>query len=70
MSSKNGTKFTGEYPYHPRLEWTYDQLAKRLEDCLPGFALGADGLAKIIQTVSGLENLPNVQPLYDVTKKK
>ena len=70
VTMKDGTKHTGEYPYHPRLEWTYDQLAKRLEDCLPGFALGAAGLTKIIETVSKLETLPNVQPLYDVVKKK
>ena len=69
ITMKDGTKYTGDYPYHPRLEWTYDEVAKHLEDCLPGFALGEAGLKKIVATVSDLENHSSVQPLIDVVKK-
>ena len=69
VTMKDGTVHRGEYPYTPRLEWTYDQLAKRLEDCLPGFALGAAGLQKIIATCSALDQHANVQPLIDAVKK-
>ena len=69
VTMADGRSLHGEYPYHPRLEWTFDQLAKRLEDCLPGFALGAAGLARLIEVTRGLEGLADVQPLYRATAR-
>ncbi|MGE3857127.1 MAG: MmgE/PrpD family protein [Dehalococcoidia bacterium] len=69
VTMKDGTVHRGEYPYHPRLEWTFDQLAKRLEDCLPGLATGAAGLQKLIDVSQNLDQHASVQPLLDAVKK-
>ena len=66
VTMKDGTTYSGEYPY-ARMEWNYDQLVARLQECLPGFALGKAGHDALVATVRGADGLPSVERLINVT---
>ena len=64
VKMKDGTTYSGEYPYHPRLEWNFDQLAERLEHCLPGLDGGASRLAALVEATRDADKLTSMDPLY------
>ena len=66
VTMKDGTTYSGEYPY-ARMEWNYDQLVARLQECLPGYALGKAGHDALVATVRGADGLPSVERLINVT---
>ena len=65
MKMKNGATCSGNYPYE-RLEWTFDQLVARLQDCLPGYALGKAGLDALVETMRNADRLTSVDPIFQV----
>lgn len=70
VKMKDGTTYSGEYQYHPRLEWNFDQLAKRLEHCLPGLDGGAARLAGLVEAAGNADKLTSMDPLYEAVKAK
>jgi 2-methylcitrate dehydratase PrpD len=66
VTMKDGTTHTGEYSYE-RMEWNFDQLVERLQDCLPGYPLGKAGFDALVETARGADRLPSVAPILDVT---
>ena len=70
VKMKDGKTYSGEYPYHPRLEWNFDQLAKRLEDCLPGMAGGAPTLAGLVDASRNADKLTSMAPLFEAVKAR
>jgi 2-methylcitrate dehydratase PrpD len=69
VTMKDGRSFRGEYPY-ARLEWDFAQLASRLQECLPGYALGKQGFDALVQLVQGLDRLPAMAAIFDATSLK
>lgn len=67
VTMKDGTTYAGEYPY-ARMEWNYDQLVERLQDCLPSYSLGKPGFDALVETVRGADGLPSVDRLIQVTR--
>ncbi len=67
VTMKNGTTYTGEYPYS-RMEWNFDQLAARLQDCLPGYPPGKPGFDALVAAVRGADGLASVAPLFLAAK--
>ena len=67
ITMKDGTVYTGEYPYE-RLVWTFDQLAVRLQDCLPGYFLGKAVFDASVETIRGADRLTSVDPIFQVLK--
>jgi hypothetical protein len=67
VKMKNGTTHTGEYPYE-RMEWNFDQLIGRLQDCLPGYSLGKSGVDALVETIREADRLTSVDRILQVTK--
>ena len=67
VKMKNGATHAGEFPYE-RLEWSFDQLVERLQDCVPGYSLGKSGLDALVETMRGAERLTSMEPIFQVTK--
>jgi hypothetical protein len=67
VKMKDGTVHKGEYPYQ-RLEWTFDQLVPRLQECLPGIPGGKPALDRLVATMSGADRLTSVDGIYQVLK--
>ena len=67
VKMKNGATVSGEYPYE-RMAWNFDQLAGRLQDCLPGYALGRSGFDALVETMRGADRLTSVDPILHVTR--
>ena len=67
IKMKNGATFTGDYPYE-RLEWNFDELVARLQDCLPGYSLGRAGFDALVETMRGVDHLASVDRIFEVTK--
>jgi len=67
VTTKNGATFTGEFPYE-RLQWNFDGLVTRLQDCLPGYSLGKRGFDALVETLRGADQLPSVDRIFEVTK--
>ena len=67
VKMKNGATVSGEYPYG-RMAWNLDQLAGRLQDCLPGYALGRSGFDALVETMRGADRLTSVDPILHVTR--
>ena len=68
VTMKNGATYTGEYPY-TRLEWNFEQLVTRLQDCVPGYSLGKAGFDALVETVRGADRLTSVDGIFQVTEK-
>jgi len=67
VKMKNGATFTGNYPYE-RLEWNFEQLVARLQDCLPGYSPGKAGFDALVETMRGADGLTSVERIFEVTK--
>ena len=67
VKMKDGTTYAGEYPYE-RMAWNFDQLVGRLQDCLPGYALGKSGFDALVETMRGADRLTSVDRILQVTK--
>jgi hypothetical protein len=67
VTMKNGATYSGEYPYE-RMAWNFDQLASRLEECLPGYSLGKSGFDALVDTLRGADRLTSVESIFRVTK--
>ena len=67
---KNGTEYKGEYPYHPRLEWDFETLAKRLEHTVPGMPGGAAALAAVVEVSRKADTLASMAPIFEAVKPK
>jgi hypothetical protein len=63
----SGATYSGEYPYE-RMAWNFDQLVGRLQDCLPGYALGRSGFDALVETVRGADSLASIEPIFRVTR--
>ncbi len=67
VKMKNGTAYAGEYPYE-RMEWNFDQLVDRLQECLPGTSLGKSGFDALVETARSADRLTSPAPIFEVTK--
>jgi MmgE/PrpD N-terminal domain len=67
VTMKDGSTFSGEYPYE-RMEWNLAQLVERLQECLPGFALGKAGFDALVDVVASVDRITSVDPILNVTR--
>jgi hypothetical protein len=63
---KDGTTHSAEYPY-ARMEWGFDQLVERMQDCLPGYPLGKAGHDALVETVRHIDGLDSVDRIIQIT---
>lgn len=66
VKMKNGATYSGEYPY-TRLEWSFEQLVTRLQDCVPGYASGKAGFDALVETLRGADRLASVDEIFQVS---
>jgi len=66
VTMKDGAVHSGDYPYE-RMEWNFDQLVERLQDCLPGYPPGRSGFDALVGTVRGTDAFASVDPIVQVT---
>ncbi len=66
VKMKDGKTYAGEYPYE-RMEWNFDQLVARLQDCMPGYSLGKSGFDALVETIRRADLLKSVDPIFQVT---
>ncbi len=67
VKMKNGASHSGDYPYQ-RMEWNFEQLVTRLQDCVPGYSLGKAGFDALVETVRDADCLTSVDRIFEVTK--
>ena len=67
LKVKDGRAFFGHYPYS-RMEWNFDQLVERLQDCLPGYPGGKAALDKLVATTRGMDGLTSVAPIIEALR--
>jgi 2-methylcitrate dehydratase PrpD len=67
VKMKNGTTYTDQYPYE-RMAWNFDQLVARLQDCLPGYALGKSRFDALVETIRRADRLTSMEPIFQVTR--
>lgn len=68
VTMKDGRTFSGEYPYK-RMQWNFDQLALRLEDCLPGYRPGRSGFDALVELTRDVDRLASVDKIFELTRK-
>ena len=68
VTMNDGTTCSGEYPYQ-RMEWNFDQLVTNLQDCMPGFPIGARGFAGLVELTRRLDTLPSVDAIVEFSKR-
>lgn len=66
VTMKDGATYAGEYPY-ARMEWNFDRLVERLQECMPGYPLGKSGFDALVETVRGADELPSVDQVIQGT---
>lgn len=65
---KNGSAIFGQYPYS-RLEWGFDDLVHRLNDCVIPLKQGKAGFQRLVDKIGKLEELQNIMPLIKITQE-
>ena len=64
---KDGTVHSARYPYQ-RMEWNFDQLVARLDDCMPGYPGGKTAHAKVVEVSRTFDGLASMAPVYAAVK--
>jgi len=60
---RDGTVLRGDYPYE-RMVWNVDQLAVRLQDCLPGIHGGSEAFQALASAVREIEHEPLAASIF------
>ncbi len=68
VTMKDGRTYSGEYPYE-RMEWSFDQLVLRLQDCLPGYRPGKSGFDALVELTRGADRLASMEKVFELTKE-
>jgi len=64
---KSGATHTADYPYE-RLQWSFEQLVERLQECLPGYSGGKTAFDALAETMRGAERLASVERIFQIVK--
>ncbi|MSQ30650.1 MAG: hypothetical protein EXR64_01280 [Dehalococcoidia bacterium] len=66
---QDGTTYTGAYPYQ-RMEWNFDQIVERLQECVPGIPGGQGQLDALVELMRTAETLPSTVRMLELTASK
>jgi hypothetical protein len=51
------------------MEWNFDQLVERLQDCLPGYPGGKAAHDRLVGAVRGMDGLTSVRPIVEALQQ-
>jgi 2-methylcitrate dehydratase PrpD len=69
VTMKDGTKHVQDYPY-ARMEWNFDQLVARLQDCFPEPGLLRDKFEGMVTLTRDLDRLDSLDPIFALASKR